>query len=85
MHANDCWIVARAEAASPHEARIGRLALLPGPVAAVAGPAPEGGIVHVGVPDVAIEDQVMALRILPQLLAGEAEHGPVGSWNSFGT
>src|SRR5262249_45759294 len=55
---------------------IRRLALLPVPVAAVARPRPEGGIVHVAPAEVAIQDEVVALRVLSQLLAREPEHRP---------
>src|SRR5262249_61150833 len=57
---------------------IRRLALLPVPVAAVARPRPEGGIVHVAPAEVAIQDEVVALRVLPELLAREPEHRPAG-------
>ena len=70
--------LARADAAAARR-EIGRLAGLSRLVAAIAGPCAERRIVDVvGRPEVAVENQVMALRILSQVLGGEAEHGAAG-------
>src|SRR5262249_17721014 len=62
--------------AAPARREVRRLALLPRALPPVARPLAEGRVVHARRAEVAIEDQVVALRILPQLLPREAEHGP---------
>ena len=78
---------ALAQSPAPHEPRSVGSQASPGALAAAAGPAAERRVVHVDpAADVAVEDQVVALRILAQLAARRSGSSvPVGSWNSAGT